>query len=242
MDHVSRPLIALLLGTVAFFALWVVALKPSSSSSASSSGLGAYSSAIQAAHGAVATANAASAAHGGTVPQTASVAATSASAPTHSTAQASAAAPTSTTAQAASQAGATVQVHRQATVQQSATHARAHHVHVVVVQTAAQRYAVVQRALRQHKVLALLFYNPAATDDRAVKAELHLVPTHHGAVVTEAIPLAELSLYTTITAQVQVNQSPTLVVIDRARGASTIVGYTTDYEISQRIDDALVVH
>jgi hypothetical protein len=29
MDSVSRPLIALLLGTVAFFALWLVALKPS---------------------------------------------------------------------------------------------------------------------------------------------------------------------------------------------------------------------
>ncbi len=233
MDSVSRPLIALLLGTVAFFALWVVALKPSGSSSQSSSGLGAYSSAIQAAHGAVATANAASAAHGGTIPQT-----TSAPAATTPTAAATTPAPTATTPSAAVAA---VTVHHTAVAGKTATHARVQHIAVAVVQTANARYVVVQRALHAHKVLALLFYNPAATDDRAVKAELKLVPTHRGAVVTEAIPLAELSRYTTITAQVQVNQSPTLVVIDRGRGASTIVGYTTDFEISQRIDDALAV-
>jgi hypothetical protein len=233
MDNVSRPLIALLLGTVAFFALWVVALKPGGSSSASSSGLGAYSSAIQAAHGAVATANAASEAHGGTIPRT-----TSASAATTPTATATTPAPTTTTPHAAATV---VTVHHATAAGKTATHARVQHAAVAVVQTANQRYLVVQRALHAHKVLALLFYNPAATDDRDVKAELKLVPTHHGAVVTEAIPLAELSRYTTITAQVQVNQSPTLVVIDRARGASTIVGYTTNYEISQRIGDALAV-
>jgi hypothetical protein len=68
MDHVSRPLIALLVATVAFFALWLVALKPSSSSSGGASpGVGTYQSAIAKAHQAVAVSNAASAAHGGTV-------------------------------------------------------------------------------------------------------------------------------------------------------------------------------
>src|SRR5207248_6175200 len=69
MSHVSRPLIALLLATVAFFALWTIALKPKSSSGGggSPSGVGAYQSAIDKAHGAVTTANQASAAHGGTV-------------------------------------------------------------------------------------------------------------------------------------------------------------------------------
>ncbi len=233
MDSVSRPLIALLLGTVAFFALWVVALKPGGSSSGSSSGLGAYSSAIQAAHGAVATSNAASAAHGGTIPQT-----TSAAAARTPTGTATTPAPTTTTPTAAAAA---VTVHHTTAVGKTASHTRVRHVAVAVAQTANARYVVVQRALHAHKVLALLFYNPAATDDRAVKAELKLVPTRRGAVVAEAIPLAELSRYTSISAQVQVNQSPTLVVIDRARGASMIVGYTTDFEISQRIDDALAV-
>jgi hypothetical protein len=248
MANVPRPLIALLIGTVAFFALWTVALKPSSSSS-SSSGAGQYSSAIQAAHNAVSTANAASAAHGGTVPAT-----TPATATAHPAAPASApasTAPASTThagnpgapATAAAHAAATTATvhHVTVTSHKAAVHAHAGHARAVAVQTAGQRYAVVQRALHEHKVLALLFYNPMATDDRDVKAELKLVPTLHGAVVTEAIPLAELSRYTTITSQVEVNQSPTLVVIDRARGASTIVGFTTDYEISNRVRDALAV-
>src|SRR2546421_8912522 len=63
MAHVSKPLIGLLVATVAFFALWVVALKPSgqagSSGAGASKGLGQFQSDINAAHQAVNTANAA---------------------------------------------------------------------------------------------------------------------------------------------------------------------------------------
>lgn len=66
MDGVSRPLLALLLGTVVFLALWMTALKPSSSGGGSgSAGVGGYTADINAARGAVKTADAASAAHGG---------------------------------------------------------------------------------------------------------------------------------------------------------------------------------
>src|SRR5947209_19557930 len=61
----SRSLIALLVGTVAFFALWMFALKGSSSSSSSSSqGVGQYQSAINKAHQAVKTSKASNAASG----------------------------------------------------------------------------------------------------------------------------------------------------------------------------------
>lgn len=67
----SRALIAVLVATVLFAALWMVALKPGSSShNGGSQGAGTYQSAINKAHQAVATANAASAAHGGTVVST----------------------------------------------------------------------------------------------------------------------------------------------------------------------------
>ena len=42
--------------------------------------------------------------------------------------------------------------------------------------SAASRLSAVQRAMHAHKVVALLFYNPAAADDRAVKQELAAVP------------------------------------------------------------------
>ncbi|MDQ6775166.1 MAG: hypothetical protein M3071_02860, partial [Actinomycetota bacterium] len=57
MTRPSRPLLGLLVATVAFFALWIVALKPSSSSTTGNSGVGQYQSAINAAKAAVATQN-----------------------------------------------------------------------------------------------------------------------------------------------------------------------------------------
>ena len=55
MGNVSRPLIALLVATVAFFALWIVALKPSSGTgtagTSSQNGPGAYQHDINAAEG-----------------------------------------------------------------------------------------------------------------------------------------------------------------------------------------------
>src|SRR5947209_19675589 len=62
MGTLPKPLIGLLLGTVAFFAIWMVALKPhSSASGGSQGGVGQYQSAINKAHQAVATSNQANA-------------------------------------------------------------------------------------------------------------------------------------------------------------------------------------
>jgi hypothetical protein len=107
--------------------------------------------------------------------------------------------------------------------------------------TPVARIALVERALRSKKVLALLFYNGAAADDRAVKQELASVPAHKGHVVKLAVPLSELAQYTVVTNQVPVSSSPTLVLIDRTQHASTIVGFADRFEISQRVDDVLVV-
>jgi hypothetical protein len=204
MDHVSRPLLAVLVATVAFFALWVVALKPSSSSTTGrSSGLGAYKSAINQARHAVATSNAANTAEGGGV--------------------------------ATTQATSGAARHDAAPRSQSTSHARG----TLTARTTASSPASVTKALNAGKVAVLLFYNPAATDDKAVKQELAAVPTHSGKVVKLALPLSGLARYKAITNQVPVLVSPTLVVVDTSRQASTIVGFADRFEISQRISDAL---
>ena len=205
MANVSKPLIALLVATVAMAALWMVALKPSTSRSGGSGGSGAYQSAISKAHQAVATSNAASAAHGGTV-------GTVSSSPT----------PTAPAAASASSAPASKPV--------STATSRA---------TASDRQNRVTAALRSHKVLALLFYNPAASDDRAVKQELATVPAHRGRVVKLAIPVTELARYQVVTNQVPISTSPTLVLIDRRQQASTILGFADRFEIAQRVADSL---
>jgi hypothetical protein len=98
---------------------------------------------------------------------------------------------------------------------------------------------MVTHALLSKRVVALLFYNPAGADDRAVRRELAAIPTHRHQVVKLAVPISELSRYPVITEQVPVQQSPTLVLIDRDRQASTIVGFTDTFEIAQRVLDAL---
>ena len=209
MDNVSRPLIALLVGTVAFFALWIVALKPSSSTSTGSKpGVGAYQSAIDKAHQAVTVADNASVAHGGAVAK----------------------GPSRTTAPSTSSV-----VSKPAAVKPAkpvATHAS---------KATRHRLDAVSRALVAKRVVALLFYNPAATDDRAVKTELAGVPTRGKRVVKLAVPIGELARYPVVTNQVPVNESPTLVLIDAQRHASSIVGFADRFEIAHRVADALAV-
>jgi len=214
VGSVPKPVIALLVGTVVFFALWMTALKPSSSGSPPH-GLGQYQSAINAARNAVSVSAAANAARGA-IPQGSSAAAPAASAPLHDSAK-PVRATTATTTHSTTSTG------------------------TQTAKTAATRLNLVSRALEAGKVLALLFYNPAAPDDQAVRHELSSIPVHAGKVVKLAIPLSELANYTVVTNQVPVNLSPTLVLINAQRQASTIVGFADTFEIAQRLADALAL-
>ena len=104
-----------------------------------------------------------------------------------------------------------------------------------------QRQTVIENGLNHHKVLAILFFNPAAADDQAVKHELDEIPARGGKVVKLAVPLSELTRYPVITNQVQVTESPTLVLIDGQRKADLLTGYLDQLELSQRVSDAVAV-
>ncbi len=58
-------------------------------------------------------------------------------------------------------------------------------------------------------------------------------------MVKLAVPLQDLSSYSTLLNEVPVNFSPTLVLINRARQADEIVGFADAFEIDQRVADAL---
>jgi hypothetical protein len=178
-------MIGLLVATVAFFAVWTVALKPSSSSGPASSS----------------------------------------SSPGPAASQPKAAAPADASHASASAAKA----------QPAAKPAVKHTV------SPQQRQTVIENGLNHHKVLAILFFNPAAADDRAVKHELDEIPARGGKVVKLAVPLSELTRYPVITNQVQVTESPTLVLIDGQRKADLLTGYLDQLELSQRVSDAVAV-
>jgi hypothetical protein len=257
MANLPKPLIGLLVSTVLFFALWFVALKPSSSTSGGSpNGVGQYQSAINQAHQAVKTSNAANAKLGAPVSTTKS--------PASSTGQAASAATPKVTVNHlspkqlhklqhafSSSAGdkwlrtqrAKVAADEKASAKQLAAEEKA------VTDPAAapdlnpaEELMILQDAFGQHDVVALLFYNPAAADDRAMEQELHSVPGHGGQVVKLAIPVSELTQFKAITDQIAVVTAPTLIIIDPSRQAVTLTGYASQLEINQRVANAVAVH
>ena len=241
MASLPRPLIALLVATLAAFGLWYVELKPSSSSSGGSSqGLGAYQSAINKAHQAVKISGATNAKLG--APTSTGPAPNS---PTTTKASSAKATATNAAAAKATTAEATPAVKTAAPAKPAArakTVARANPAPAkpaAKTLSTAQQVSLIENAIDTHKVVAELFYNTAASDDQAMAHELAAVPTHGGKVVKLAVPVSELTSFGMITQQVPVVTAPTLVLIDAARQATTITGFADPLEISQRVDDAL---
>jgi hypothetical protein len=98
----------------------------------------------------------------------------------------------------------------------------------------------VRRAVRQHKVIVLLFYNNRSSDDRAVRRALNKVDGYGGQVFVDAHWIKSVSRYQAIARGVDVEQSPTIVVADRNLKAETLVGFVDDKTIDQAVVDALV--
>jgi hypothetical protein len=95
------------------------------------------------------------------------------------------------------------------------------------------------KAVQQHKVVALLFWNGRSADDHAVRAAFRHVERFHGAVYTQVAPLKRIARYGPITRGADVQQSPTVVVVDRTLKANTLVGYVDAETINQAVVDAL---
>ena len=218
MASLPKPLIALLVATVAVFALWTAVLKKTvtGTGSGSSQSTPALQSAIAKAHQAVTTANQSSVAHGGTVSQTSKPGSTPA---TH---------PATPARPAARPAAAPAKAEPKAAHKPSASRA---------ARTPSVKSVV--KAIDAHKVVVLLFFNPSGADDQAVKRELGALPTHGGQVAKFAVPVSQLARFQAVTTRVPVTSSPTLLVIDKQEQASSLVGYVDRLDISQRVADAL---
>ena len=97
----------------------------------------------------------------------------------------------------------------------------------------------VAKAVRRHKVLSLLFWNGRSTDDHMVRAAFRHVLRFHGAVYTRVAPLHSIARYGRITRGADLEQSPTVVVVDRHLKATTLVGYVDADTINQAVVDAM---
>jgi hypothetical protein len=97
----------------------------------------------------------------------------------------------------------------------------------------------VLQAIGDHKVVVLLFWSPKSADDKAVRKALAGIDRHDGKVLAHATHLKRISRYSQITRGANVQQSPTVLVIDRKLRVVPLVGYVDRVTIDQAVTDAL---
>jgi len=124
------------------------------------------------------------------------------------------------------------------------------------------RQAQVERALKEGKIAVILFWNPKGSDDVAVNDELrvleavhHLIsPVAHEPQVRRALERSglelqkrfatfratanEVSSFGSITRGVQVQATPTIVIVNKKGQATVLTGLQDAYSIEQAIDEA----
>jgi hypothetical protein len=99
--------------------------------------------------------------------------------------------------------------------------------------------------LKARKVLVLgvlaadaTAWRPLADDDRYVRNALKRVNRYDGKVFVKPVALGELSGYGSLVNDLGVNQSPSIVVIDRNLKGTVLTGYVDTVSINQSIADA----
>ena len=97
----------------------------------------------------------------------------------------------------------------------------------------------VLKGLADHKVVVLLFWTPKAAEDKAVRKALGGIDRHKNKVLAHATHVKRIAAYGQITRGADVEQSPTVVIIDRNRKVETLVGYVDRVTIDQAVTDAL---
>jgi hypothetical protein len=98
----------------------------------------------------------------------------------------------------------------------------------------------VAKAVAEKKILVMLFWNPKAADDRAVRREMRSVGSRHRKdVFVHIADVKNISRYAPVTRGANVEQSPSVVVVGRDRQATLLEGYSDRETIRQAVYDAL---
>ncbi len=99
--------------------------------------------------------------------------------------------------------------------------------------------AVVASELKQGKFVLVLFWNPHSSDDVAVegqvKAAAHTLGRH---VAMHTAYASQVNTFGSITREIQVYQTPTLMIVNPHGQVTTLTGYTDAYAIEQAIAEA----
>ena len=97
----------------------------------------------------------------------------------------------------------------------------------------------VLKALGDKKVIVLLFWNPKSYEDKIVRHAVKGVDKHKGKVVVHVANVKTVADYAQITRGAEVEQSPSVVVVDRDREVTTLTGFNGRRAIDQVVADAV---
>jgi hypothetical protein len=93
--------------------------------------------------------------------------------------------------------------------------------------------------LKHGKTVLLLFLNPMAYDDDAVAIETVTVARHLGhSVAVHYAQAGQVNAFGSITREIQVYQTPTLLIVTPNRQVTTLTGLTDHYAIEQAVAEA----
>ncbi len=104
---------------------------------------------------------------------------------------------------------------------------------------AASRADTVGGQLKRGKTVLLLFWKPSSADDQAVHSQVQAASRSlKGKVAVNYAKAGEVGSFGTVTRDVSVLQTPTLLIIDRKGLATTITGLTDAFSIEQAVREA----
>lgn len=98
---------------------------------------------------------------------------------------------------------------------------------------------IVAGDLAHNRMLLLLFWNPRSTNDVAVRRQVAVVAHKLGrSVAAFAARANQVGLFGSITRDVQVYQTPTLLIVNPKQQVTTVTGLTDAYALEQTIREA----
>jgi hypothetical protein len=102
-----------------------------------------------------------------------------------------------------------------------------------------QMQATVEAELKQGKIVAILFWNFKASVDQTVQKELQAVGHKDGGkLAVHDARAAQVGSFGSITRDVQVYQTPTILIVNKQGKTTTLTGLTDGFAIEQAIDEA----
>jgi hypothetical protein len=94
-------------------------------------------------------------------------------------------------------------------------------------------------ALGKGRAVVLLFWDERGSEDQFVRRAVAATDRRNGKVVVQVAAVKDVGRYQAITRGVQIDQSPTVLIIAPGLTAKPIVGLTTTDELDQAAGDAL---